>query len=188
MRGLGQQHRAEGSRWQEYDLSVGQMRRQFARDVRLRGSGGGAQDQLRSTHGCGEIRREEGDCRLMPALEILDENLAAGGPMRRHRVLVAPPQPRLMAGQREVAGGGKRTVTPAKHGNAHSISLADAYPLGPSMGFSFQAELLQLAKHVVPVWVDKWATIGGCADSLSNWRPGADVIVREREVSRGHSQ
>ena len=69
--------------------------------------------------------------------------------MRGDRILVAPPEPRFMAGKREVAGGRKRTAASAEYGNSHSISPADAYPPDPLTTSSFQAELLQLAKHVV---------------------------------------
>src|SRR5262245_61154230 len=118
------------------------MRRQLARDVRVRGRWRRAQDKLCSAHGCGDIRGDKGDCRLMPSLEVLDGTLAASGPMRGHRILVASPKPCFVTRECEITGGCERTVTPAEHGDAHSISSADAYPPGPLICSSFQAELL----------------------------------------------
>src|SRR5262245_18952104 len=60
----------------------------------------------------------------MPSLEVLHQNLAAGGAVRRHCVLVAPPQPDLVAGHGEVARGRERAVSSAEHGDAHQDSFA----------------------------------------------------------------
>ena len=48
----------------------------------------------------------------MAAIEILDENPAAGGPMRCCQLPVAPPQAGLVTGERKISGGCNEPLPP----------------------------------------------------------------------------
>ena len=112
--GLGKQHRAERARRQEHDLSVDEMRREHLRDVGLRGRGRRAQDQLRAAHGLGHVggdeRRARTSWRPRKSFTMI---CATGVAMRGNRLRVAPPQPHLVPGQRQIAGRRERPVSSA---------------------------------------------------------------------------
>ena len=58
----------------------------------------------------------------MAAAEILHQDAPTGGAMRGDGLRVAPPQPHLVAGQREIARRRERTVAAAEDGDPHRSS------------------------------------------------------------------
>ena len=124
MRGLGEQHRAEGAGRQEHDLAVGKMRRKRFCDIGLRGAGVGQRISSvpRTASSISSVMSAER--RLAPAGEILDHDDAAGGAVRRHGGLVAPPQPHLVSGEREIARRRERAISSAQNCDTHQRALS----------------------------------------------------------------
>src|SRR5690348_3769319 len=77
MGGTGKNHRSEGRRWQEYDLTITQMRRKLLRYIRLRERRSWAQDQLRFTYGFRNVRCDQCQADVMAAVDVLDEDAGA---------------------------------------------------------------------------------------------------------------
>src|SRR5262249_53144287 len=80
-----------------------------------------------SRHCSAQVARDETGGRPVPALKAFPHNPAAGGAVHRHCVLVAPPQPNLVASHGEVARGRERAVSSTEHGDAHQDSLASSF-------------------------------------------------------------
>jgi hypothetical protein len=108
---LGEQHRAERCRRQEHDLPVHEMRREHLGDIRLRGRGRRAQDQLRPAHGLGHVGGDARQHHLMASLEILHQDSETRIAMRGNRLRVAPPQPHLVPDHGQIAGRRERPVS-----------------------------------------------------------------------------
>ncbi len=125
---LREQHRAEGAGRQKHDLSVGQMRRQRLGDIGLRMRGRGADDQFGIAHGFGDVVGDQRQLRHALAGKILDQNGRSGGAMRFDRGLVAPPQPRVVSGKREISRGCERAVAATQYCDTHQSSLQSRVP------------------------------------------------------------
>jgi len=116
--GLRHDVAAEGARGQEHDLSVGEVRRQRARDVFLGEGGQRREHQVRA-------RAPPRRCPVSPGR--CDGAAAAGVPERDERRRgelrdcggIAPPQPHLVSLLGEVGGGGVAAVPAAQHGDTH---------------------------------------------------------------------
>ena len=78
MRGLGEDHRAEGRRRQIDDLTVFQMRRDLLGDIRLRKGRRRAEDQFDVFDRFGDVGRHQRQLRVVGALRILDLDARAG--------------------------------------------------------------------------------------------------------------
>jgi len=122
MHRFGENERAEGRRRQVDHLPVGEMRRQRAGDIGLREGGGGAEDQIGAAHGLGDVRRDQREPGVMPAARILHGDAGTFGALLRHGLRVAPPQPDLVALQREVARRREGAVAAAEYGDDHDMS------------------------------------------------------------------
>ena len=112
---------AERAGRQEHDLPVGQMRRERARDVVLRGRGRRAEDQFGIAHGLGDVGRDQRRLRLVPPAKILHRDGAARRVVRLDGLGVAPPQPHVVAGERHVARRRERAVAAAEDRDAHQV-------------------------------------------------------------------
>jgi hypothetical protein len=96
------------------------MRREHLGDVGLRGGRRRAQDQLAPrTASADVVVTSAGVTRAGPGNP--SPGSFAGGAMRGDRLLVAPPQPHLVAGQREIARRRERAVAAAEHCDAHQL-------------------------------------------------------------------
>src|SRR5258706_210860 len=79
-----------------------------------------------SAHALGDVVRHDRGFRFVTPLEILYQDRAAGGAMRRDRLRVTPPETDLVAGEREIARRRERSVAAAEHRDAHQRASLDA--------------------------------------------------------------
>src|SRR5262245_9088789 len=117
------------------------MRRDGLRDVGLGEGRRRAQNQFRARHRRGDIGRDQRDPGISPTLKIRDADGAALRPVRVDRLRVAPPQPDLVSAEREIAGGGKRSISASEDSYFHAWSPG---PKTSQTKFEMALELFQV--------------------------------------------
>ena len=134
---LANMYRAEGAGRQEHDLAVGEMRRQRARDVVLRGRRRRTEDQLGAAHRLADVGRDE-------------RRACASWRPAKSLTMIVPPAARCAAtaarsrrhsrtswpGQRQIARRRERAVAAAEHRD----------PSVCARPFSRSTEMLHLAQ------------------------------------------
>ena len=145
VRGLGEDHRAEGRRRQEHDLAVGQMRREQPRDIGLRKRRRRAQDQLGAADGFGDVDVTSASCTSWRPLMSLTQDAGARRAMLRHLRRVAPPQPDVMALQGKIARGREGAIAAAEYRDLQTCFLLCEVIAGCASELA-QHEMLHLAQ------------------------------------------
>jgi hypothetical protein len=102
-------------------LTVFQMRRDGARDVRLGGSGRGDQNEFCSSHRHCDVRSGGCDGRVAHAIQVAYSDYATFE-NRRKRRRVSTPEPDLVALLAQVGGRSVRTVAASQNRNPHADS------------------------------------------------------------------
>src|SRR6266700_3857700 len=98
------------------------MRRQSPRDVGLRESRSRTQDKLSASDGGADVRGDQGQLDIMPAVDVLDDDAGARSAMRLDHVRVAAPQSYIMALQCQIAGSRERAIAAAEYRDFHAVS------------------------------------------------------------------
>src|SRR5450432_2177022 len=101
------------------------MWRQQPCDIMLREGRGRAQHQLDAANSFGDVRGDQCQLHIVPAVGVLENDAGARRAMLVYQRRIAPPQPDLVALQREIARGRERAVAAAEHRDLQMASPSE---------------------------------------------------------------